>query len=352
ELDDTVQQRGIHFGSTFSGSRQHIELVSAPGFESRIDFSDDDDPFDNGNYGARFEYRSASDDMWLFGANRFRLNSGNLEVASGNITASGTIRAAGLLVNSIGAANHTATIQGRPGNDVITRFHKSDGTPLVSVGDPDHGNNGGISFIVNSGNAKFNGNIVSPVKINGNAPDITLGGHLTIGDPDFFHMSFTNNTIQVYDRAVPNQTTQRLSLNTNGGDVYIGKAGASRVEVFGTFVNSSDRNIKEDFGEVAPEDVLDRLVDLPISTWRYKGGETRRHVGPMAQDFHAAFDDLLDLNSDDKTIAPLDEAGVAFASIQALHRLVEKKDGEIKEMKDRLERMEKALAAIAEKAAR
>jgi hypothetical protein len=96
----------------------------------------------------------------------------------------------------------------------------------------------------------------------------------------------------------------------------------STTTVFGTFVNNSDRNVKEDFAPVNAQAVLDHLQTLSLSTWKYKGADTRRHIGPMAQDFHAAFDGLLDLKSDDKTIAPLDEAGVAFAAIQALQKQV------------------------------
>jgi len=107
-----------------------------------------------------------------------------------------------------------------------------------------------------------------------------------------------------------------------GSPVLTVGLGNSTTTVFGTFVNNSDRNVKEDFAPVNSQAVLDHLQTLPLSTWKYKGADTRRHIGPMAQDFHAAFDGLLDLKSDDKTIAPLDEAGVAFAAIQALQKQV------------------------------
>ena len=40
-----------------------------------------------------------------------------------------------------------------------------------------------------------------------------------------------------------------------------------------------------------------------------------RHVGPMAQDFYAAFG----VGEDDRDITSIDEDGVALAAIQALH---------------------------------
>ncbi len=56
---------------------------------------------------------------------------------------------------------------------------------------------------------------------------------------------------------------------------------------------------------------------LPIERWSYKA-ETARHVGPMAQDFAAAFG----LGADDRHIFPLDAGGVALAAIQGLHELM------------------------------
>ena len=40
----------------------------------------------------------------------------------------------------------------------------------------------------------------------------------------------------------------------------------------------------------AQEAVLRKVVALPIATWNYKSQDAAiRHMGPMAQDFHAAF---------------------------------------------------------------
>ena len=68
-------------------------------------------------------------------------------------------------------------------------------------------------------------------------------------------------------------------------------------------------------------------------------------MGPMAQDFHAAFG----LGVSDKLIDTIDPDGVALAAIQGLHALVEEKDAEIaenraeiEELRERLERLETA----------
>lgn len=73
----------------------------------------------------------------------------------------------------------------------------------------------------------------------------------------------------------------------------------------------------------------------------------------MAHDFPAAFNDLLNLKSDDKTIAPLDENGVALTAIQARNEIVENKNvGQLKEkqtsLEYRLNNLEKLIGKMAE----
>ena len=86
-------------------------------------------------------------------------------------------------------------------------------------------------------------------------------------------------------------------------------------------MNSSDRYLKEDFTAVRPEDVLAKVLALPITQWKYKAESSGiRHLGPVAQDFHAAFE----LNGgDDTRINTVDEGGVALAAIQGLNQKLE-----------------------------
>ena len=56
-----------------------------------------------------------------------------------------------------------------------------------------------------------------------------------------------------------------------------------------------------------------------MSGWNYKSQDAKvRHIGPMAQDFAAAFG----IGEDDTHISSVDADGVALASIKALHELV------------------------------
>lgn len=82
-----------------------------------------------------------------------------------------------------------------------------------------------------------------------------------------------------------------------------------------TWVNNSDRAMKENFSAIKSSNVLAKVTALPITTWNYKT-QTARHLGPMAQDFYAAFG----LGQDGKHIATIDEEGVALAAIQGLNQ--------------------------------
>jgi hypothetical protein len=81
----------------------------------------------------------------------------------------------------------------------------------------------------------------------------------------------------------------------------------------------SDRNAKAGFTPVQADAVLDGLLSLPLSKWHYKFEPPEiQHIGPMAQDFKAAFG----VGVDDKHIFQIDADGVSFAAIQALsHKL-------------------------------
>ncbi len=91
----------------------------------------------------------------------------------------------------------------------------------------------------------------------------------------------------------------------------------------------SDRNQKENFVPVDPRSILERVTALPVSTWNYKADDAElRHVGPMAQDFHAAFN----VGEDDKHISGIDADGVALASIQALYEISQEQATQIEEL--------------------
>jgi hypothetical protein len=109
---------------------------------------------------------------------------------------------------------------------------------------------------------------------------------------------------------------------------------------------TSDRNAKENFAALDGETVLQKVAGMPIETWTLKTERGVRHVGPMAQDFYAAFG----FGTSDKTIGLLDEAGLTLKAVQALERRtrvlqeqLDAKTSEVESLRARLERLEKAI---------
>ena len=97
---------------------------------------------------------------------------------------------------------------------------------------------------------------------------------------------------------------------------------------------TSDRNAKENFAPVDNQAVLAQVAALPVTKWNYKTDQKGvQHIGPMAQDFQAAFG--LD-GPDDKHISVVDEGGVALAAIQGLNQKLQEqmreKDAEIAQL--------------------
>jgi len=101
----------------------------------------------------------------------------------------------------------------------------------------------------------------------------------------------------------------------------------------GTLTQNSDRNTKKNIEAVNPVKVLEKVVELPISSWQFKQDtEKSRHLGPMAQDFYAAFG----LGRDEKGIAPGDMSGVALAAIKGLYAAGKDKDAKIAHLEEQL----------------
>jgi hypothetical protein len=108
----------------------------------------------------------------------------------------------------------------------------------------------------------------------------------------------------------------------------------------------SDRALKTAVVAVAPGDILDRVAALPIARWEYASAPGIRHVGPMAQDFHAAFG----LGDSDRTIGLVDASGVALAAIQGLNAKLElalrERDALIAAQQEEIARQRTAIADL------
>jgi len=105
----------------------------------------------------------------------------------------------------------------------------------------------------------------------------------------------------------------------------------------GTISQLSSRSAKENFSPANGAMLLAKLEKLPILNWNYIGAPSDdRHVGPVAEDFHAAFG----LGRDDHVVAPTDMAGIALASVKALQEQVKVRDQRITELETRMAELE------------
>lgn len=75
-----------------------------------------------------------------------------------------------------------------------------------------------------------------------------------------------------------------------------------------------DSNAKTAVSALDHSNVMRSVARLPVNFWKYKVDPSHRHIGPMAQDFHAAFG----LGADDETISTLDADGVAMSALKGL----------------------------------
>lgn len=94
------------------------------------------------------------------------------------------------------------------------------------------------------------------------------------------------------------------------------------LKITGNLNQGSDRHNKQAIMPVDSVSVLETVAKLPISTWEYKGQDGVKHIGPMAQNFHAAFG----LGDDPKGISSIDTGGVALAAIKGLNEVGQSRD--------------------------
>jgi len=123
-----------------------------------------------------------------------------------------------------------------------------------------------------------------------------------------------------------------VGIGTSNPTAALDVAGTVQAQ---TVTITSDREAKQDFEAVDKKDILQRLASLPIQTWTFKQQAGTRHIGPVAQDFYAAFG----VGADDKHIATVDTDGVALAAIQGLNQVVKEKEA-------RIEALEKEMAGL------
>lgn len=153
------------------------------------------------------------------------------------------------------------------------------------------------------------------------------------------------------DADFASQTDNEFAVRATGGLRMVSAvdengqptAGVALAAGSGSWSTLSDRASKRNFEPADPRQILARLATLPIQTWNYAQQDISvRHLGPMAQDFRAAFH----VGENDRTISAVDADGVALAAIQGLHALVLEQQSKLEARDARIERLERDLAEL------
>jgi hypothetical protein len=153
---------------------------------------------------------------------------------------------------------------------------------------------------------------------------------------------WADSTGSAISSTAPNQFVVRAS----GGVTFFSDPGATAGVTLpagsGSFSSLSDRNSKTNFSVVNQRDILERLLGVPIATYSYKTQDGVRHIGPVAQDFAAAFG----VGEDERRISVVDADGVAFAAIQGLYQMVDEREARIAAQESQLADLQQRLESL------
>jgi len=114
------------------------------------------------------------------------------------------------------------------------------------------------------------------------------------------------------------------------------------------WTSASSRAVKTNIDPVDPGEALAGVEQLEVATWEYENddgeGAGTTHIGPMAEEFHDAFD----VGDSDKHINSINADGAAFAAIQGLSEKLDEKTEQIEEQQDRIEHQAARIEALEE----
>ena len=219
-------------------------------------------------------------------------------------------------------------------------------------------NNTGGSFNTANGysalskNTSGNGNTAngySAVYDNTNGNYNTASGYYAL----FSNTSGSNNIALGYLAGFLISGSSNIDIGNQGlpadnGIIRIGTSQTATYLAGNVYANgvllTSDRNAKENFTAVNAREVLARVAALPVTEWNYRtDNKAVQHIGPMAQDFQAAFGLA---GTDDKHISVVDEGGVALAAIQGLNQKVEAQSAQMQAKDAQIQALQQSVAEL------
>jgi hypothetical protein len=154
-------------------------------------------------------------------------------------------------------------------------------------------------------------------------------------------VEMASSSIDSYIHLVDDGVTV-LRLSSSGSVHPISHSSGAHLTSGGTWTNASDEDLKENFRPVDGAQLLEKLGELDISQWNYKGDTGTEHIGPTAQDFQATFG----VGSDGKSISTIDPAGIALAAIKELNKKNDKLAHENESLRKELEELKRQVCDI------
>jgi hypothetical protein len=220
-----------------------------------------------------------------------------------------------LIVNTTGQYNHAlgqfALIDNTTGN-----FNVAIGNNAL-----DENINGDNNTAIGS-NAGFSGTTITDLD-----NTTAVGSNAKVSTSNT--MSFGDLNVDRWAFGITTTTAQHaLEVGDSGGN-----GNGAFLTQGGTWTNTSSISKKEDFIDLNPTDLLQKIKALRIQKWKYIGTD-EYHIGPVSEDFYKQFH----LGTDDKGISTVDPAGISLAAIQ---QLIKEND----ELKKRIEKLEQLITS-------
>ncbi len=160
----------------------------------------------------------------------------------------------------------------------------------------------------------------------------SAGNTVTVSDS--FDIVFGDGGFRNYQFGI-NQESPAHPLHV-GTDASNGNG--AHLTAGGAWTNVSSREVKENFQELNGADVLNKVREMSVSKWRYKGTD-EYHIGPVSEDFHNAFG-----VSEEKYLSSMDVSGVALIAIQELIQRLETQNQRLEAQQEEIEALKKKIA--------
>ncbi|MFA6357645.1 MAG: tail fiber domain-containing protein [Candidatus Omnitrophota bacterium] len=201
----------------------------------------------------------------------------------------------------------------------------------LGVGDND--NNGSLTSAdvpTTTGDAWIRGKV--GIGTNGPAYKLEVKGNMVNTIPSQGYLGLTGDLPGYAVDTYPTLKTNGTYIFFSAGGVY-----SAYMSSGGVWTAASSRDMKENFVELNPLEILAKIEKLPVMEWNYKSENANiKHIGPFAEDFYALFK----LNgSDNKHLAHIDPPGVALVGIKALSVKINKQQQEIEKLQREIEEL-------------